>query len=133
MSENEKGPFENLPVIFSYSRARAIEDGVLVDLTEWSRQTGFKVPVACTSAVWKGYVVPPERTRDIGQCERGRAHDLLWMMLNAIRRNPDTDRLLFKVIFLMSPRRHRTVTLKAICGPGDDGEPVITVTMPDED
>jgi len=133
MSENEKGPFEHLPVIFSYSRARAIEDGVLVDLTEWSRETGFKVPVACTAAVWNGYVVPPENTRSLGQCERGRGHDLLWMLFRAIRGDADADRLLFEVIFLMSPGRHRTVTLKAICGPGDDGEPVITVMMPDED
>jgi hypothetical protein len=25
------------------------------------------------------------------------------------------------------------VQLKAVCGPGDEGEPVITVMMPDED
>jgi hypothetical protein len=32
--------------------------------------------------------------------------------------------------------RERTpplVRLKAVCGPGDEGEPVITVMMPDED
>ena len=27
----------------------------------------------------------------------------------------------------------RNVTLKAICGPGDNGEPVITILMLDED
>jgi hypothetical protein len=25
------------------------------------------------------------------------------------------------------------IDLKAICGPGDDGEPVLTVLLPDED
>ena len=74
-------------VIYSYTRAQAIEDGVLVDLAEWARETGFSVPVACTTTVWHEYVVPPDRTREWGQSERGRAHDLLWMLLNAIRQN----------------------------------------------
>jgi len=29
--------------------------------------------------------------------------------------------------------RHETVKLKAICGPGDQGEPVLTIMMPHED
>jgi len=29
--------------------------------------------------------------------------------------------------------RARLVTLKALCGPGDDGEPVITIMLPEED
>ncbi|WP_410173196.1 DUF6573 family protein [Klebsiella michiganensis] len=28
---------------------------------------------------------------------------------------------------------HRLVTLRAVCGPGDDPRPVITIMMPDED
>ena len=28
---------------------------------------------------------------------------------------------------------HRLVTLKAVCGPGDDAEPVITIMLPEED
>ena len=27
----------------------------------------------------------------------------------------------------------RRVTLKAVCGPGDEGEPVVTLMMPEED
>ena len=67
MSETDlKNPFENAPIIFQYSRAQAIEDGVLIDLTEWAKELGFKVPVACTAAVWNGYIVPTERTRALG-------------------------------------------------------------------
>ena len=132
---NEKNVFEDMPVIFSYTRAQAIDDGVLVDLTEWAMETGFKVLVACTATVWQRYIVPPEATQGLGQSERGRAHDLLWMLFNAIRgaasRNP--ERLLFEVIFQQTPRKQKTVTLKAVCGPGDRGEPVLTVMLPDED
>jgi hypothetical protein len=134
---NNKNPFDDMPVIFSYTRAQAIEDGALVDLTEWAKEAGFRIPVACTSAVWHEYIVPPEGTRALGQSERGRAHELLWMMCNAIRaskHSDETDDLLhFKVIFLQAPRRQETVTLNAICGPGDDGEPVLTIMLKNED
>ena len=73
-------PFDDAPIIHSYTRAQAIEDGVLVDLTEWARETGFHIPVACTAAVWRQYVTPPKGTRELGQSERGRAHDMLWMV-----------------------------------------------------
>ena len=127
-------PFAGAPVIFSYTRAQAIEDGVLIDLTEWAKETGFKIPVACTATVWNKYIVPPDGTKELGQSERGRAHDLLWLLYTTIKRSPaGQDRLLFKVIFLQAPQRQETVTLKAICGPGDEGEPVLTVTLPNED
>ena len=55
---NTDNPFSDMPVIFSYTRAQAIEDGVLIDLTEWAKETGFRYPVACTTAVWNDYVAP---------------------------------------------------------------------------
>ena len=131
----EKNPFEDAPVIFSYTRAQAIEDGVLVDLTEWAAETGFKIPVACTSTVWDGYIVPPDGTPELGQSERGRAHDVLWMLFCAIRGSTGAKRecMSFKVIFLQALCRHEEVTLKAHCGPGDEGEAVLTIMLPHED
>ena len=132
---NDKTPFEDMPVIFSYTRAQAIEDGVLVDLAVWAKETGFRIPVACTSTVWHGYIVPPAGTEELGQSERGRAHDLLWMAYVAIRQSKGAEReqLLFNVLFLQAPRKHEEVTLKVHCGPGDHGEPVLTIMLPRED
>jgi hypothetical protein len=134
---NNKNPFDDMPVIFSYTRAQAIEDGALVDLTEWAKEAGFRIPVACTSAVWHEYIVPPEGTRALGQSERGRAHDVLWMLFLSIQQSrgsrADNEQMLFKVIFLQAPRRQETVTLKAVCGPGDDGAPVLTILLEHED
>ncbi|MFA9478777.1 DUF6573 family protein [Phycisphaerales bacterium AB-hyl4] len=124
---------ESDPIIYRYTRQQALADGVLVDLTEWAKETGFHCPVACTAAVWHGYVVPREGLRSLGQSERGRGHDLLWMLYHAIRRSRRKDQLLFQVIFLMEPERQETVTLKVICGPGDEGEPVLTILLPNED
>ena len=133
--QHADNPFSNMPVIFSYTRAQAIDDGVLIDLTEWARETGFRYPVACTAAVWNDFVVPREDLRSLGQSERGRAHDLLWMLFCAIRGSKGAERecMPFKVIFLQAPRRHEEVTLKAHCGPGDEGEAVLTIMLRDED
>jgi hypothetical protein len=106
-----------------------------VDLTEWARETGFKVPVACTATVWQGYIVPPHGTESLGQSERGRAHDLLWMLYVAIKpsRGAKRGQILYQVLFLQAPGRMEKVTFKAHFGSGDDGEPVITIMLPNED
>ncbi len=133
-TEKDSGnPFDDAPVIFSYSRRQAIEDGVLIDLTEWAKQTGFKFPVACTAAVWNGYIVPPPGMEGYGQSERGRAHDILWLLWCAIRRGQGGSQVDFEVIFLQDPERQETVQFKALCGPGDQGDPVITILRPEED
>ena len=72
---NTTDPFDNVPIIHRYTRTEAMEDGVLIDLTDWAKETGFTIPVGCTASVWKGCVVHPEGTREFGQSEtwgRGR-------------------------------------------------------------
>lgn len=133
-TDPHQNPFFDAPIIYQYTRKQAIEDGILIDLTEWAKETGFTIPVACTVAVWNQYVEAPEGTAELGQSIRGRAHDLLWMLYVAIRQKPGGgDRLMYKVIFLQAPGRQETVELKAICGPGDDAEPVMTIMLPHED
>jgi hypothetical protein len=134
MTPNPENPFDDQSIIYRYTRKQALDDGVLVDLTAWARETGFTIPVACTAAVWNQYITPPEGTEALGQSERGRAHDLLWMLYVAIRRQPgSTDRLAYEVIFLNRDQKQETVTLHAHCGPGDDAEPVMTLMLPHED
>ncbi len=40
------------PAISAYSRAQAIEDGILVDVSDTAREAGFNIPVAITRTVW---------------------------------------------------------------------------------
>lgn len=130
----DHNPFDDAPIIYRYTRKQALEDGVLIDLTRWASETGFRIPVACTQAVWADYIEPPEGTLEVGQSQRGRAHDVLWMLYVAIKRSPSGDpELRYDVIFLNRELEQETVTLKAICGPGDTGEPVITIMLPHED
>ncbi len=133
-THNEQNPFDDADIIYRYTRAQALDDGVLVDLTRWAAETGFRIPVACTQAVWADCIEPPEGTLEAGQSQRGRAHDVLWMLYVAIKRSPPGESdLRYEVIFLNEKLEHETVTLKAVCGPGDAGEPVMTIMLPHED
>jgi hypothetical protein len=121
-------------LIHSYSRNQAVEDGVLVDVSETAREAGFRYPVALTHAVWDRYVAVPEEAE--GQDEDGRLWDILWMLKHAIASRSEANRgsvREFQLLVRNDNRRARIVTLKSVCGPGDDGEPVLTIMLPSED
>ena len=122
-------------VIYSYTRAQALADGVLIDVTDHAKALGFRVPVAVTDHLYNGYVaaVPPGLESE-GQSTAGRLHDLLSLAMIAARSSKGTDRVTFKVDFLMNPRRKETVEVIAHIGPGDDGaSPVLTLMLPEDD
>lgn len=122
------------PVICAYSRANAIDDGVLVDVSAMAREAGFKFPVALTRAAWEDCVAWDKADNDRkGICndEDGRLWDVLWMARVAVRALRDSAERL-TVSLLRVPRegrgrRARMVRLTAVIGPGDTPEPVITI------
>jgi len=123
--------------VYSYSRAQALEGGYLVDVSETAQEAGFCFQVALTRAAWEDCVAWDEadtHRKGWPQDEAGRLWDLLTMtrfyMRGAIRRDPAADR--FNLQVLRVPRegrgyKARIVTLVAHVGPGDQGEPVITI------
>ena len=129
MSESLLNQFD---VIYTYTRKQAFEDGVLVDVSTTVREAGINFPVALTSTVWDMYVVPSEKLADSGQSIAGRLWDLLWMFrLKAMRSNKSL--LYFSCLFLDVNEKLDEVKFKALCGPGDNAEPVITIMLPGED
>jgi len=123
-------------VISEYSRAQAIEDGVLVDVSETAREAGLRYPLALTRAVWESCVTVPVNGKGQPvpcQDERGRLWDVVSMTRFAIRLSPAGHDTLPVRLRVRQRAGHRLVTLKAVCGPGDDAEPVITIMLPEED
>ena len=51
--------FENADLIHRYTRADAIRDGVLIDVSETAREAGIRWPVALTAAAWAQCVAVP--------------------------------------------------------------------------
>ena len=125
-----------------YSRAQALADGTLVELTEIGRQFGFKIPMACTSAVWQTLEwndqASERKGESTGQTTAGRLNDVLFLAALAARKASSEG--VSTVIFpcLIVPGEGTSITPKqytfhlTVSG-GDDGEPVLTLMFPGED
>ena len=77
---------DDWPIIFSYTRAQAIDDGVLIDVTAQAAEVGFKVHTVVTDHLYNQYVVPLSGLEGEGQSVEGRLHDLLFRSLVAARK-----------------------------------------------
>lgn len=129
------GFWDDAEVIHSYTREQALADGVLVDVSDSSeaKEAGFLWPVALTSALWH-LVEPTTEEEGEGQSVAGRLWDVLYLARLAIKRSSGGTSLRFDCAFVESGRggRRRTAThvIHLETGPGDDGEPVVTVGFP---
>ncbi|MTI79999.1 MAG: hypothetical protein FH758_03790 [Firmicutes bacterium] len=119
-------------VIYQYTRKQTLEDGVLIDVSNTAKEAGFRYPIAVTKAVWEDIITPDFKSRDCGQSEEGRLWDILQMCLLAARTCSEPE-LRFQVLVVFNGHQKKIVTLKAICHPGDDMEPVVTIMLPNED
>ncbi|MBL9188323.1 MAG: hypothetical protein JNK23_12635 [Opitutaceae bacterium] len=112
--------------IYSYSRTQAIEDGILVDLSQVdSIRQHWKHPFACTSAVW---AIIEEALQRPDQDTCGICHDISTMAKLAIHAARNADQILFTVI--ITGKKH---AMKLHIGPGDTAAPVLTLMLPYED
>ena len=119
-----------------YTRAQALEDGELVDVTEWASADkgfigGFTVPVALTRSLWGAIESIPASLKGCADV-RGRAHDVLWMGSLAARRASGEGLRYFKLTLPTCGSRKRVVVLAIHSGPGDEGEYVITLGFPED-
>jgi len=121
---------EPTPVlVHAYTRQEAIEDGTLVDVTATANEAGIKYPTALTRAVLTHCVEVPKGVD--GQDQSGRLWDVLWMFRTSEKGGG--SELRYSLLVRNDGRKPRLVELKAVCGPGDDLAPVITIMMPQED
>jgi hypothetical protein len=129
-----EGEDENGFVLVSiYTRAEALEDGALRDVTAQAKEAGISIPTAVTEAVWNQYVELTPAAEKARNNVEGRLWDIVWMFRCAAVRNPNEREIEFELYVVTDRIQPSRVKLKAICGSGDDGEPVITLLLPDED
>ena len=89
-NENTDSPFG--AVIYSYTRAQAVADGVQVEVTKTAQEAGIKFPVFLTRTVFDSFVTVPEGVT--GQDEAGRLWDIVWMLrFGILRSRPGCDRI----------------------------------------
>lgn len=115
--------------LISATRAQAIGDGALIPAQEaFLRNLGIRYPVAYTRQVFEDCIAWTASDPAV-QDERGREWDVLIQLRSAMRGSA-TNHIRFTV--LRVPRGGdnvdpEPVELHAVCGPGDEGEPVVTV------
>ncbi|MDP2661738.1 MAG: hypothetical protein Q8R28_13505, partial [Dehalococcoidia bacterium] len=136
--EGTDDPFAGADVIFSYSRAQAIEDGMLVDVSSTGREAGFRAPLAVTTNLFHEWVEikdDDEKVKGYGQSTKGRLWDVVYLAATRFRAAMRKDQSdggphAFQVIFQAKPRtdkRRHVVTLWVQA----DGEGV-TIMLPED-
>lgn len=129
---------EPWPVIHAYSRREAIHDGVRLEL-DAAREARIPWPTAITAAAHAEAIAWDEANRAL-QDESGRAWDVLVCTGYALARQPHEQLAEHRIpvtVWRVPNRPRATVPrplqLVAYVGPGDDGEAVLTVMLPEED
>lgn len=133
-TQNNESPFGE--VIFAYTRAEAIEDGELVDISNLAKQAGFKIPTAVTRGVYADCIAVDRADEGIQDIE-GRAWDILNLAGLAIRAvQGRSDEAHFKVNVASTKFRGGSKTfplwIKA-SREGEGGTPVLTIMHESED
>lgn len=114
-----EGIWEGVEVIVGYSRADALADGVLIDVTAAARAVGLTLPVALTV----------EAHHQLGATDDAQLARVMAALRLAAGLAGDTDR----VHLALRGRTGRWVEAWATVGPGDDPRPVMTVMVEGED
>ena len=116
------------PIIYSYTRKQAIEDGALVDVTELARMEGFRLHTAMTATLYGEAVREPAGVKPPEGVKVDQATAVRWLL-----------KRLHLAIKTLAPNEDQVhvkmggIEFWALCGPGDEGEPVLTVMLEGED
>lgn len=131
---DNENTINDMPIIFIYTRREALEDGVLVDVTELAKEASFVIPVAITAEVEAKILSISKEGEKFGQSRDGRLWDIIWMLRVAIMQDGEkSPGLIFFTVLVQNDNEPEAISLKAICGPRDDGKPVVTIMFPYED
>ena len=120
-------------VIYAYTRARAIADGVLVDVTETAKEAGFNHNTVVTQKLWADICNIPSKYDY--ESKEGRSWDVLWMARCAAGKARGQSQLTFGLTLHtrnLDPAYDQIIELFLDVGPGDHGEPVITIGYPED-
>ena len=81
--------FQDFEVIHTYTQQQAVEDGILVNLTELFtnevKESGILIPLYCTRSVYENYINLTDAAKRASNDEKGRAWDLIFMSRPALK------------------------------------------------
>lgn len=122
--------FSKEDLVSSYSQAQAIEDGVLHLIPREISRDYFKYPVILSAGL-VALIEKAVATKKYIADYRGIVHDILFTCQSAAKRSSGADVLRTKIIIRGAGPR-ATYDLLMVCGPGNNGEPTITIMLPED-
>ena len=123
---------------YTGSRTAAIASGRLYDVSDVAHDAGFKWPVVFTRDAWDECVKwrDADSAKQVFQSEQVRLIDILRVCAYTIRMaDPDERRMNFEITRIsrdgeaLNPSR---VTLQIAAHMGDEGQPVMTILLPED-
>lgn len=106
-------------VVSTYTRKQAIEDGVLIDLSHISRPF-FKHPLAVTDTIFNAINGEENSRKNTIDFQK------FWAIFDELRTKARTTE------GGLIEHEHEGAPIYFHCGPGDEGEPVLTLCYPME-
>ena len=120
--------------VYSYSRADALSDGVLVDLNKYIsvKESPFKFPMACTDTVYN-IIERAVENKEYSNDYEGVVWDIMFMAIHGKVQTINESTILFEVLITGTDQPDDLYTFKCQCHAGDNLEPVLTIMLPTED
>ena len=122
--------FEDMELISCYSRNDAMEDGILIPLTDLTNDAQilktYRYPICLTSFVYEH--IRTDLDRNPHKDMQGILWDIIWMSQKSIFKKIDDSTALFKLLL-----NDREIILKIQCHPSDDMSPCLTIMGEKED
>ena len=124
-------------VVFRITRRQLLEEGALLDISTTAREAGIVFHTAITAGLWAAY-----GDAQTVEASVGFVWDLCWMLRCAAKgaipcrkfKDAFSETLFFHIFVKAHGNGHaKFVEVKAVCGPGDNMESVITLLLPNED
>jgi hypothetical protein len=128
---NMDGIQQNENIISSYSRAEAISDGLLFDVSTWAKRVGIKFPVAVSVSIWTEILEPDETAKDALECHATRLACFLLTLRSELMAADGSE---LKYPYSVPIDGELTYfSLYVTLLPGDNFEPVLTNLLEGED
>lgn len=126
--KNQERLFEDFETIFTYTRAQAIADGVLVTHPVEQLRVEYKISYPCAMTC----DLLSEIVAALGDENKTALEWAIWDMLTMFRHAAKNSIYAHEIFFEFAVGE-KLIALKAHCGPGDNLEPVLTFMLPHED
>lgn len=138
MDHLDSNRFKDTRPISPFSRIDALRDEVLIDVTEYAKEFGFKYPIAITYSVQRKLKICRNSNSITKNNFEERLKNLLFGLCCTIfflPRDPDIHEIVFYAGFLNDAvsDSSETQAFKAVCGPDDEGKPALTIMVEEDE